>query len=80
MSERIIKSSISVFEAMNGVRNKSLAHDNPNLVDPDEARYIFDSVTATPGIKVFSAASYFGGDAADFQSGCENVAAEWLAR
>jgi hypothetical protein len=47
MSERIIKSSISVFEAMNDLRNnKSLAHDNPNLVDPDEARFIFDSVTA----------------------------------
>lgn len=47
MSERIIKSSISIFEAMNDLRNnKSLAHDNPNLVDPDEARFIFDSVTA----------------------------------
>ena len=47
MSERIIKSSISVFEAMNDLRNnKSLAHDNPDLVDPDEARFIFDSVTA----------------------------------
>tara|TARA_R110002020_G_scaffold55744_5_gene154477 strand:- start:1289 stop:2089 length:801 start_codon:yes stop_codon:yes gene_type:complete len=47
MSERIIKSSISVFEAMNDLRNnKSLAHDNPHLVDPDEARFIFDSVTA----------------------------------
>lgn len=47
MSERIIKSSISVFEAMNEIRNnKSLAHDNPGLVDPDEARFIFDSVTA----------------------------------
>lgn len=47
MSERIIKSSISVFEAMNDIRNnKSLAHDNPQLIDPDEARFIFDSVTA----------------------------------
>ncbi|MGO6818974.1 abortive infection family protein [Rhizobium ruizarguesonis] len=47
MSERIIKSSISVFEAMNEIRNdKSLAHDNPDLIDPDEARFIFDSVTA----------------------------------
>ncbi|MFB2553811.1 abortive infection family protein [Ensifer soli] len=47
MSERIIKSSISVFESMNDLRNnKSLAHDNPDLVDPDEARFIFDSVTA----------------------------------
>lgn len=32
MSERIIKSSISIFEAMNDLRNnKSLAHDNPTL-------------------------------------------------
>jgi hypothetical protein len=47
MSERIIKSSISVFEAMNDIRNnKSLAHDNPDLIAPDEARFIFDSVTA----------------------------------
>lgn len=47
MSARIIKSSISVFEALNELRNnKSLAHDNPHLVDPDEARFIFDSVTA----------------------------------
>ena len=47
MSERIVKSSISIFEAMNDIRNnKSLAHDNPNLVDPEEARFIFDSVTA----------------------------------
>ncbi len=47
MSERIVKSSISVFEAMNPLRNdKSFAHDNPDLVDMEEARFIFDSVTA----------------------------------
>ncbi|WP_237358480.1 abortive infection family protein [Rhizobium etli] len=47
MLERIIKSSISVFEAMNDIRNnKSLAHDNPELIDHDEARFIFDSITA----------------------------------
>lgn len=47
MSERIVKSSISVFEAMNPVRNdQSFAHDNPNLVETEEARFIFDSVTA----------------------------------
>lgn len=47
MSERIIKSAISVFEAMNDIRNnKSLAHDNPDLVDPDEARFIFEGVAA----------------------------------
>lgn len=47
MSERIIKSSISTFEAMNDIRNnKSLAHDNETLVPMDEAKFIYDSVTA----------------------------------
>ena len=47
MSERIIKSSISTFEAMNNIRNnKSLAHDNETLVPMDEAKLIYDSVTA----------------------------------
>lgn len=47
MSERIIKSSISIFEALNPIRNdKSLAHDNPDLVHVDEARFIFESVAA----------------------------------
>lgn len=47
MSERIIKSSISVFEAMNEIRNnQSFAHDNPKILSMDEARFIFDSVTA----------------------------------
>lgn len=43
-SERIIKSSISVFDGFNDVRNNlSLAHDN-QLLDQAEARFIFDSV------------------------------------
>jgi hypothetical protein len=47
MSERIVRSSISVFEAMNPIRNdRSFAHDNPDLVEMEEARFIFDSVTA----------------------------------
>ena len=47
ISERIVKSSISVFEAMNPVRNdQSFAHDNPDLVQMEEARFVFDSVTA----------------------------------
>lgn len=47
MSQRIIKSSISVFEAMNDIRNdRSLAHDNPELIEQNEARFIFDSITA----------------------------------
>lgn len=47
ISERIVKSSISVFEALNPVRNdRSFAHDNPDLVQMEEARFVFDSVTA----------------------------------
>lgn len=47
MSEKIVKSSISVFEAMSPIRNdRSFAHDNPELVEMEEARFIFDSVTA----------------------------------
>lgn len=47
MSERIIKSSISAFEKFNPIRNdKSLAHDNEVLLSTEEARFIFDSVTA----------------------------------
>ncbi|WP_073125956.1 abortive infection family protein [Palleronia salina] len=47
ISERIMKSSISVFEAMNSIRNdKSFAHDNPDLVEMEEARFIFDSIAA----------------------------------
>ena len=47
MSERIVKSSISVFEAMNPVRNdQSFAHDNPDLIEMEEARFIFESVAA----------------------------------
>ncbi len=47
MSEPIIKSSISVFEAMNDIRNnKSFAHDKETLVPPNEAKFIYDSVTA----------------------------------
>lgn len=47
ISERIVKSSISVFEALNPIRNdQSFAHDNPDLVRMEEARFVFDSVTA----------------------------------
>lgn len=47
MTKRIVKSSISVFEELNPIRNnQSLAHDNPALVAMEEARFIFDSVTA----------------------------------
>ncbi len=47
MSSRILKSSISVLEAFNDVRNaKSLAHDNP-LRNYDEALLIFNNVAAS---------------------------------
>jgi abortive infection Abi-like protein len=46
ISLRILKSSISIFEEYNNVRNnQSFAHDN-DLVDTGEARFIFDSITS----------------------------------
>lgn len=47
MSERILKSSISVLDAFNTVRNdKSFAHDNP-ILNKNESRLIFDHIAAT---------------------------------
>jgi len=49
MTERILKSSISVLEAFNDVRNnKSFAHDNP-VLNYDESLLIFNNVTSTLG-------------------------------
>lgn len=46
ITRRIIKSAISVFEQFNDIRNnRSFAHDN-ELVDPGEARFIFDAISA----------------------------------
>ena len=46
ISKRILKSSISIFEEFNDVRNnESFAHDN-DLVDKAEARFIFDAITS----------------------------------
>ena len=46
ISKRTLKSSISIFESFNDVRNnESFAHDN-DIVNHAEARYIFDSITA----------------------------------
>ena len=46
ITRRIAKSSISVFEAFNDVRNNELfAHDN-DIVEQAEARFIFDGVSA----------------------------------
>lgn len=47
ISDRIVKTHIAVFQEMNPIRNdQSFAHDNETLVTMDEARFIFDSVTA----------------------------------
>lgn len=47
MTERILKSSISVLEAFNDVRNnKSLAHDNP-ILNYDESLLIFNHVASS---------------------------------
>lgn len=47
MTERILKSSISVFEAFNSVRNEqSFAHDNP-ILNYNESVLIFNYVLST---------------------------------
>lgn len=44
ISEKIVKSTVDIFELFNGIRNNaSFAHDS-QLVDPHEARYIFEAV------------------------------------
>jgi Abortive infection C-terminus len=49
MTERILKSSISVLEAFYDVRNnRSFAHDNP-VLNYDESLLIFNNVTSTIG-------------------------------
>lgn len=59
ISERIIKSSISIFEQFNDVRNhQSFAHDN-TLIGKAEARFIFDAISAILRfIKSFEADSF----------------------
>jgi len=46
ISLRIMKSSISIFDQFNSIRNnESFAHDN-EIVDRQEARFIFDSIVS----------------------------------
>jgi hypothetical protein len=46
ISRRVFRSSISIFEEFNNIRNnESFAHDN-DLVNMAEARFIFDSITS----------------------------------
>ncbi len=43
---RIMKSSVSIFESFNSIRNnESFVHDN-DIVDANEARFIFDNITS----------------------------------
>ncbi len=45
-TDRALKSSISLFEGFNDIRNNSsFAHDN-SILEPAEARYVFDTVSA----------------------------------
>ncbi|MDR5763321.1 abortive infection family protein [Caballeronia sp. LZ035] len=47
MTDRILRSSISVLEAFNDVRNnRSLAHDNP-MLNHSEAVLIFSDIGAS---------------------------------
>jgi len=47
MTERILKSSISILEAFNDVRNnQSFAHDNP-ILNYDESILIFNNVSSS---------------------------------
>lgn len=61
ISARIMKSSISIFEEFNTIRNnRSLAHDN-ELVGLHEARFIFDSISSVLRFARSIEASRFGG-------------------
>ena len=45
-TDRALKSSISLFESFNDIRNNhSLAHDN-EILEPNEARYVFEQIRA----------------------------------
>ena len=61
ISMRIMKTSISVFEDFNAIRNnKSFAHDN-DLVGLHEARFIFDAISNVLRFIRSLEASRFGG-------------------
>jgi hypothetical protein len=61
ISAQIMKSSISVFDKFNGIRNdKTFAHDN-EIVGLHEARFIFDSVSAILRFVRAIEAARFGG-------------------
>jgi hypothetical protein len=61
ISVRIMKSSISIFDEFNSIRNnKSFAHDN-ELVGLHEARFIFDSISSVLRFIRSIEAARFGG-------------------
>jgi hypothetical protein len=61
ISARIMKSSISIFEEFNNIRNnKSFAHDN-EIIGLHEARFIFDSISSVLRFIRSIEASRFGG-------------------
>lgn len=46
MTKQILKNTIGIFQSYNDIRNNaSFAHDNP-IVEADEARFIFETVTS----------------------------------
>jgi Abortive infection C-terminus len=60
VTSQIIKSAIGIFDKFNHVRNnQSLAHDN-DLLDPAEARFIYDSITAFLRFVKTVEANHFG--------------------
>ena len=62
MCAGIVPGSISVFEAMNRVRNEmSFAHDNPDLAEMEVARLIIESVVALLRHAKAIDRRYFGG-------------------
>ena len=61
ISSRIVKSSISIFEEFNNIRNnRSFAHDN-ELIGLHEARFIFDSISGVLRFMRSIEAARFGG-------------------
>jgi hypothetical protein len=48
MTSEILKSSARVLDEFNYVRNnQTLAHDNPELINKEEAYFIYQSVAAS---------------------------------
>jgi hypothetical protein len=60
ITRRIIKSSISIFDQFNDIRNnRSFAHDN-DLIEQREARFIFDAISSFLRFLKAVEASHFG--------------------